>query len=117
MSTIITVIITTLTSAAVTGAITYTLTIKGKVKAVANGMLACLRADMIAYHSRYMKQGYCPIYAKDAIEKCYQAYHDLGGNGTITKIYNDLMALPTEPPIEKIVENYKKMGGNAPKGD
>lgn len=29
------------------------------------------------------------------------AYHSLGGNGTITKIYNETMALPEEPKEDK----------------
>lgn len=100
MNTIVTVALTTVTTAAVTGAITYVLTMKSKIKAVADGMLACLRADIIGYHDKYTKKGYCPIYAKDAVEKAYKAYHALGGNGTITKLYNNLMALPTEPKGE-----------------
>jgi cell division protease FtsH len=37
---------------------------------------------------------------KDAAEKAYKAYHDLGGNGTITEIYQEIMVLPTEPKGE-----------------
>ena len=94
---IIKIVITAVITAIVTGTITYVVTIKRKVKAVANGILSCLRADLIGYHDKYTARKYCPIYAKDAVEKAYKAYHDLGGNGTITEIYTKIMALPTEP--------------------
>ena len=94
---IIKIVITAIITAAVTGAITYVLTVRSKVRAASNGILSCLRADIIAYYDKYTAREYCPIYAKDAIEKAYKAYHDLGGNGTITELYNKLMALPTEP--------------------
>lgn len=94
---IIKIVITAVITAVVTGSLTYIVTIKRKVKAVANGILSCLRADLIGYHDNYTDKGYCPIYGKDAVEKAYKAYHDLGGNGTITEIYTEIMALPTEP--------------------
>lgn len=96
MSEVTKIILTAIISALVSGAITYTVTIKRKIKAFANGILSCLRADIIDYHDKYTKKQYCPIYGKDAAEKAYKAYHDLGGNGTITEIYQEIMALPTE---------------------
>ena len=59
-------------------------------------MLSLLRAEIIRQNDKYTARKCCPIYAKDALEKAYAAYHSLGGNGTITKIYNDTMALPEE---------------------
>ena len=100
MSEVTKIILTAVISALVSGIITYVFTIKRKIKAVANGILSCLRADLIGYHDKYTARKYCPIYAKDAVEKAYKAYHDLGGNGTITEIYQEIMALPTEPKGE-----------------
>ena len=74
---IIKIVITAIVTAIVTGSITYIVTIKRKVKAVANGILSCLRADLIGYHDKYTDKGFCPIYGKDAVEKAYKAYHDL----------------------------------------
>ncbi len=65
-------------------------------KALADGVQTLLRNQLIEYHDKYMERGYCPIYAKEAARKCYEAYHELGGNGVITKLYNDIMALPEE---------------------
>lgn len=92
IKTVLTVIIT----ASVTGTITY-LGVQVKMfKALKEGLLSLLRAEIIRSHDKYTKKEFCPIYAKDAIEKAYKAYHALGGNGTITTLYNEVMELPTE---------------------
>lgn len=65
-------------------------------KAVRAGVEALLADRMIQLHNYYADKGYCPIYARRAAESLYGAYHDLGGNGTITGLYQRLLALPTE---------------------
>lgn len=62
--------------------------------ALKNGMQSLLRNNIIDAHDKYTKKRYCPIYAKESLTKTYEAYHALGGNGVITKLYNDIMALP-----------------------
>ena len=84
----------------ITGLSVYANSLKNKNKSLENGMLSLLRAEIIRQHDKYTDRKYCPIYAKDALEKAYNAYHNLGGNGTITKIYNDTIALPEEPMEE-----------------
>ena len=64
-------------------------------------MQSLLRNQIIEYHDKYTAKGFCPIYAKEAARRCYEAYHALGGNGVITKLYNDIMALPEEDPAER----------------
>ena len=66
--------------------------------ALKNGMQSLLRNNIIDAHDKYMKKKYCPIYAKESLTKTYDSYHALGGNGVVTKLYNDIMALPEEPP-------------------
>ena len=69
-----------------------------KNKAMEYGMRALLRDRIIQSYNHYHEEkGYCPIYVKDAIDDMYNQYHALGGNGTITKLHEELMALPTEP--------------------
>ena len=76
--------------------------------ALKNGMQSLLRNNIIDAHDKYMKKKYCPIYAKESLTKTYDSYHALGGNGVVTKLYNDIMALPEEPPEPK----RRKSGGN-----
>lgn len=104
LNTIITVAVTTVVSSSVTAVVAGVInhfkskkeTKSTNTKALENGMLSLLRAEIIRQHDKYTVRKHCPIYAKDALEKAYAAYHSLGGNGTITKIYNDTMALPEE---------------------
>lgn len=70
---------------------------KDYLKAVGNGTQCLLRAEIIRQYEKWIDRGYCPIYAKDALTKEYNSYHDLGGNGTITGLYNELMELPEHP--------------------
>lgn len=63
---------------------------KALQKAVSN----ILRDKIIEQHEKYTARGYCPIYAKQSATSNYEAYHELGGNGTCTKLYEDIMALP-----------------------
>lgn len=67
-----------------------------KNKAIALGIQAILRDRIIQAYNHYHDQGYCPIYARENIENMYNQYHNLGGNGTITDLYNELRKLPTE---------------------
>ena len=63
-------------------------------KALQEGVKGLLRSMLIDYHDKYMERGYCPIYVKESARRSYEAYHELGGNGVISKLYGDLMALP-----------------------
>lgn len=65
------------------------------------GVLALLRNSLIRNYNDYMHRGYVPIYAMDSIETMYQAYRDLGGNGAVTKLYQELKELPTKDPREE----------------
>lgn len=60
-----------------------------------DGMLSLLRAELIRSGEKYIEREYVPIYAKDAYDKAYLAYHSLGGNGTMTQLHDSVMALPT----------------------
>lgn len=71
---------------------------KKRDEATRNGLVALLRNEIIEAHDKYTERGFCPIYKKDALQKSYEAYHALGGNGVITKLYEDIMKLPEEPP-------------------
>lgn len=98
---IVTAIVSCVVSAVLGGILTFVVTrIKGlfkREKAVENGIQVLLRNQLIEYHDKYTEKGYCPIYAKENARRSYDAYHELGGNGVITKLFNDIMQLPEEP--------------------
>ncbi len=103
-ATVITAIISCSVSFFLTGILGFLLAkIKGtykREKALADGVQVLLRNQLIEYHDKYTEKKFCPIYAKESARRAYEAYHELGGNGVITKLYDDIMALPEEPPIE-----------------
>lgn len=73
-----------------------------QISATRKGIRALLRADLIRLYNKYHDDlGYCPLYVKQALEDEYQQYHTLKGNGVGTRMYEALMALPTEPPERK----------------
>jgi len=67
-----------------------------KQKATDGGLQSLLRAEIIRTYEKSIDRGFCPIYSKDAFEKCYKAYHNLGGNGVVDEIFNTVMELPTQ---------------------
>ena len=57
------------------------------------GTMLLLRVQLIEYHDKYMKLGEIPSYAYDNFVEMYEAYHALGGNGMITKMYHEIQSL------------------------
>ena len=57
------------------------------------GTMLLLRVQLIEYHDKYMKLGEIPSYAFDNFVEMYNAYHALGGNGMVTKMYEEIQAL------------------------
>lgn len=55
-----------------------------------------LRSELISLHGMYIEKGEVPIYGQENVEAMYHAYHQLGGNGTVTKLVNEIMNLPTK---------------------
>lgn len=57
------------------------------------GTMLLLRVQLINYHSEYMKKQEIPTYAYQNFCEMYDAYHALGGNGLVTKMYEDIKEL------------------------
>lgn len=57
------------------------------------GTMLLLRVQMIEYHDKYMTLGSIPSYAYESFCEMYEAYHELGGNGMITKMFNEISDL------------------------
>ena len=54
------------------------------------GTMLLLRVQLIEYHDKYTNLGHIPSYAYQNFCEMYEAYHDLGGNGMVTKIYEEI---------------------------
>ena len=57
------------------------------------GTMLLLRVQLIDYHDKYMKLGNIPSYAYENFVEMYEAYHELGGNGMVTKMYKEIQDL------------------------
>ena len=57
------------------------------------GTMLLLRVQMIEYHSKYMKMGDIPSYDYQNFCEMYEAYHELGGNGMVTKMKQEIEEL------------------------
>lgn len=57
------------------------------------GTMLLLRVQLIEYHDKYMKKGSIPSYAYENFEEMYDAYHELGGNGMVTHMYEEVKKL------------------------
>ena len=57
------------------------------------GTMLLLRVQLIEYHDKYVEMKEIPSYAYENYVEMYQAYHALGGNGMVTKMYNEIQEL------------------------
>lgn len=64
-------------------------------RAMETGLRTLLRAELLEIHAKYVPLGYTPVAVMEEADRVYRAYHSLGGNGTGTKIYEEIKALPT----------------------
>lgn len=62
----------------------------------AKGTMLLLRVQLIEYHDRYTAKGTIPSYAYQNFKDMYAAYHDLGGNGMIEKMKQEVDLLELE---------------------
>ena len=65
----------------------------GRRDANSRGTMLLLRVQLIEYHDKYMMLGDIPSYAYENFMEMYDAYHRLGGNGMVTKMYNEIQEL------------------------
>ena len=56
----------------------------------ARGTMLLLRVQLIEYHDKYMDAGSIPSYAYQNFCEMYDCYHELGGNGMVTKMKGEI---------------------------
>ena len=63
-------------------------------KAVENGVQALLRNELVRRYREYESKGEISILDKENIEHMFNEYKNLGGNGTVAKMYEEILSLP-----------------------
>ena len=64
--------------------------------ALREGLRSLLRNELISICRKALDKGALPLHRDEQISKLYQAYHGLGGNGSVTRLVKDTLELPHE---------------------
>lgn len=67
-------------------------------QAAEQGICALLRDRIVQAYYHYAERGWITLHGLENVEALYQEYHALGGNGTVTKLVEDLRALDVRDP-------------------
>ena len=78
------------------GAIGWVVHRSHEYKDIKKGIRAILRDNILRTYNACNARGSVPYYALKNMDAMYNAYHSLGGNGSITEIYHKFMDLPME---------------------
>lgn len=65
-------------------------------KAVEQGVQALLRNELIRRYREYKAKGEMTILDRENIEAMFKQYKNLGGNGTVKELMNELLEVPTK---------------------
>lgn len=57
---------------------------------------AIVRVELIREHNKRVKDGFCPSYAYESYVDLYAQYKALGGNGMVTRLKEEVDALPSK---------------------
>ena len=71
-----------------------------KEKAIEEGVQALLRNELVRRYREYEIKGELSILDKENIEEMFIQYENLGGNGTVKHLMDELLSLPT-----KVIKN------------
>lgn len=67
---------------------------KNSNELIRDGILAILHNKIYTLGKQYIEDGEITVQDFDEFEHLYTAYHNLGGNGTGTEVFNRVKALP-----------------------
>lgn len=65
-------------------------------RAIKAGVHALLRDQLIKSYNYFMEKGEIQIHDRDNIKHLYDQYHDLGANGVIDNLIQEMMRLPVK---------------------
>lgn len=67
-----------------------------KELAIEQGVQALLRNELVRCYREYEQKGEMSILDKENMEAMFKQYENLGGNGTVKQLMEDLLKLPTK---------------------
>ena len=69
---------------------------KKKDKAIEEGVQALLRNELIRRYREYKAKGEMTILDRENMEAMFKQYKNLGGNGTVKELMDELLEVPTK---------------------
>lgn len=96
LESVITYIITTLIGIAIGFLGTKLKKNKKKDLAIEQGVQALLRNEIIRRYREFESKGEISILDKENLEEMFEQYKNLGGNGTVKKMMDELLNLKTK---------------------
>ena len=96
ISIIINYIIPVVLGAIIGFTVTQLKALKKKNKAIEEGLVALLRNELVRRYREYEQKGEVSILDKENMEEMFKQYENLGGNGTVKKLMEELFKLPTK---------------------
>jgi hypothetical protein len=70
-----------------------------RIKAIENGLRCLLRKELIADHEKWMTRGYITSKALESGLLMYDSYKELGGNGMIDHMKDEIESLPIKERV------------------
>lgn len=67
---------------------------RGEDEAMKQGMRSLLRGEIVRMHHEGAREGRATTSDKDVMQRTYDSYHALGGNGVATRYFDEFMELP-----------------------
>lgn len=77
---------------------------EARQKSIKEAIIALLRDRVVQAYYHYIERGWITLHGLEAAEKMYTEYHNLGGNGTVTKLMEDLRELPVRDKATEMEE-------------
>ena len=69
---------------------------KKKIKTLENGVRALLKNELVQAYREFKDKGEISILDRENLEEMFKEYKELNGNGTLTKMMNELLNLKTK---------------------
>ena len=70
------------------------------------GTMLILRYMLRRYHAEYKHKGYVTQAQYNEFEEMYNAYHELGGNGSVTHMWSEIQRLEIRTDISEEISPY-----------
>ncbi|HAM62111.1 MAG TPA: hypothetical protein DCP62_00125 [Erysipelotrichaceae bacterium] len=88
-------IATNLVWAALGAMMSYILFLRKQLKSMKNALVALLRNAIVSAYNKSVERKFAPIFERENVQKLFDEYKILGGNGTIDHLIDEFHELPT----------------------